>query len=130
MKKMGKDTNTINWFEIPVTDMERAKKFYETAFDVEMMRHDMGGMEMTMFPSEEKSGLTSGALVKSQMHKPSKEGAILYMNANPDLQLVLDRVKTAGGTVIMEKTQITPEIGYMAFFADSEGNSVGLHSQG
>jgi predicted enzyme related to lactoylglutathione lyase len=54
---------------------------------------------------------------------------IVYLNGNPDLKTVLDKVESAGGRVIMPKTQISPEIGYMAFFVDSEGNRMALHSQ-
>ena len=87
---------------------------------------DMMGMQMAMFPSQPPS--TGGALVKGENNKPSMEGALIYLNANPDLQLVLDRIPDAGGTVLMPKTHIDPETGYMAFFADTEGNTVGLHS--
>ncbi len=125
MEKLSSNTNALNWFEIPVTDVARAKHFYETIFDMEMEQMDMMGMEMVMFPSREpKSG---GALVKSPDHKPSKEGSIIYLNGNPDLQLVLDRVENAGGKVTMPKTNIG-ENGNMAFFTDTEGNMVGLHS--
>jgi len=63
------------------------------------------------------------------MHVPSKEGSIIYLNANPALDNVLVRIEGAGGEVVVPKTQITEEIGYMAFFIDTEGNKVALHSQ-
>lgn len=125
MEKLGTTTNALNWFEIPVTDVARAKKFYETAFDIEMQQIEMMGTQMVMFPSESpKSG---GALVKSPDHIPSKEGSIIYLNGNPNLQLVLDRIESVGGKVTMPKTSIG-ENGYMGFFLDTEGNLVGLHS--
>lgn len=126
MEKMSANTNALNWFEIPMTDAARAKKFYETIFDIQMEQMDMMGMTMVSFPADmSKSG---GALVKSEYHVPSKTGSVIYLNANPDLQLVVDRIVPAGGKVTMPKTQITPEIGYMAFFEDTEGNTVALHS--
>lgn len=125
MEKLGTATNALNWFEIPVTDVARAKKFYETAFDIEMHQMEMMGMQMVMFPSQSpKSG---GALVKSTNHKPSTEGSIIYLNGNPNLQIVLDRIENAGGKITMSKTSIG-ENGNMAFFLDTEGNLVGLHS--
>ncbi len=125
MEKLGTTTNALNWFEIPVTDVARAKKFYETVFDIEMQQIEMMGTQMVMFPSESpKSG---GALVKSPDHIPSKEGSVIYLNGNPNLQLVLDRIESAGGKVTMPKTSIG-ENGYMGFFIDTEGNLVGLHS--
>ncbi|MDR6563048.1 MULTISPECIES: VOC family protein [Arcicella] len=126
MEKLSATTNALNWFEIPIIDVERAKKFYETIFDIEMIPLEMMSMQMLMFPSQSpKSG---GALVKSPYHTPSTTGALIYLNANPDLQLVLDKIESAGGTVTMPKTNIDPETGNMAFFIDTEGNLVGLHS--
>lgn len=126
MEKMSAKTNALNWFEIPVTDMPRAKKFYETIFEIQMHQMDLMNMTMVVFPSEPPT--SGGALVKSEYHKPSREGSVIYLNANPDLQLVLDRIEGAGGKINIPKTQISPEIGYMAFFSDTEGNAVALHS--
>ena len=65
----------------------------------------------------------------SDFYKPSAEsGPLIYLNGNPDVQLILDRVKVAGGEVIIPKTQISPEYGYMAVFLDTEGNRIALHS--
>ena len=79
-----------------------------------------------MFPSQ--SPKSSGALVKSPYHTPSTSGSIIYLNVNPDLQIVLNKIEAAGGKVTMPKTNIDPETGNMAFFEDSEGNLVALHS--
>ena len=128
---MDKNTNTLNWFEIPAADIDRAKKFYETAFDVHMDEMNMGDFgRMVSFPMEGGNGKVGGALVQSPMHKPTAEGQKVYLNGNPDLQHVLDRVEAAGGKILQPKQQISPEIGYMGFFEDSEGNHLGLHSNG
>lgn len=126
---MDATTNALNWFEIPVTDMQRAKHFYQVVFGIHMEDMDMPGMQMAMFPYEMNSGKLSGALVKSEYHRPSKDGVIVYLNANPDMKEILQRIEDEHGEVVMPKTQISPEIGYMAFFIDSEGNRVALHSQ-
>jgi uncharacterized protein len=126
---MDGNVNSLNWFEIAVSDMARAKKFYKTIFGIEMFEQDMMGMTMAFFPAEQGNGKVSGALVKSNMHKPSADGAVIYLNGNPDLSAVLGKVVAAGGKIAMPKTQITPEIGHMAFFFDTEGNKVALHSQ-
>lgn len=125
---MDSSVNSINWFEVPATDIARAKKFYETIFSVKMEQMDMMGMKMAMFPSENMNGKVSGALVESQMHKPSADGAKLYFNGNPDLSVALGKVEAAGGKVTMPKTLINDQVGYMAFFTDTEGNGVALHS--
>ena len=127
---METNVNALNWFEIPATDVNRAQEFYEGIFDMEMApMQEMMGMKMVSFPTEMDNGKVSGALVESPSHKPSNEGTVVYLNANPDMQAVLGRVEELKGTVIMPKTEITPEIGYMAFFIDTEGNKIGLHSQ-
>ena len=125
---MDNAVNAINWFEISVSNMERAVAFYQQVFALTLDQQEMMGMHMAMFPYNPMSGNVSGALVKSEMHKPSTEGAVLYLNGNPDLSAALGKVEAAGGQVLMPKTQIDEETGYMAFFLDTEGNKIGLHS--
>lgn len=125
---MDSNVNILNWFEISVTDMSRAKKFYETIFSITMEQTEMMGMQMAFFPAADLNGKVSGALVQGPMHKPSMEGAVIYLNGNPDLSIVLDKVQSAGGKVIMPKTLISDDVGNMAFFTDTEGNRVALHS--
>ena len=85
------------------------------------------GMRMAMFPMEPGNGKASGALCKSDMHTPSKDGCVIYLNADPDLSDALSRVEKAGGNVLMPKTDIG-ENGFMAFFVDTEGNRMAMHS--
>src|SRR5882672_9251356 len=128
MEKMSEETNTINWFEIAVRDIARAAKFYETILDIKTTSMEMMGMKMAMFPYDGTKGKVGGSLVQSQMHTPGTTGAIIYLNANPDLDLVLNRIEKTGGKMLMPKTLIDEHTGYMAFFSDTEGNSIGLHS--
>jgi hypothetical protein len=127
---MDATTNALNWFEISVTDIARAKKFYEEVFSIEMHEMEMMGMKMAMFPTDAMSGKVGGSLVESQYHKPSADGAKIYLNANPDLDVALGKVEAAGGKVHMPKMKINDDIGYMAFFFDTEGNIVAMHSNG
>lgn len=126
---MDNTTNALNWFEIPVIDMARAKHFYQVVFSIHLTDMEMGEIMMASFPGTPDGGKVSGALVKSSMHQPAMNGVVIYLNGNPDLSDALSKVEEMGGRVLVPKTQITPEIGYMAFFADTEGNKVGLHSQ-
>ena len=126
---MTANENAINWFEISVSDIARAKTFYETIFGITMESQNMMGMEMASFPFEPGGGKASGAIVQSPMHKPSADGVKLYLNGNPDLSDALSKVETAGGKIAMPKTKISDEIGFMAFIVDTEGNTVGLHSR-
>jgi predicted enzyme related to lactoylglutathione lyase len=122
--------NAISWFEIPTTDINRAQKFYEAIFGVTLTALDMPNIKMRMFPLDDMMTQVGGALVDSGgFHKPSlTDGPLIYLNANPDVQNVLDKIPAAGGSVMVPKTEISPEYGYMAVFIDTEGNRVALHS--
>ena len=127
---MNSNENVLNWFEIPVSDFSRAKKFYETIFGIQMQDMPMGDIQMAFFPYNPGSGKLSGALCYGEMYKPgSGGGPLVYFNGNPNLQASLDKVESAGGKVLVPKTEIGPEIGHFAIFMDSEGNTVALHSQ-
>lgn len=124
---MKKDVNSLNWFEIPAKNIKRSKKFYENIFGIKMEEQEMMGMKMAFFPWKEGSGKANGSVVQSDMHKPSPDGAVIYLNANPKLDKVLAKIDKAGGKVVMPKTPVG-DFGYMAFFIDTEGNKVALHS--
>ncbi|HEY9362505.1 MAG TPA: VOC family protein [Chitinophagaceae bacterium] len=122
--------NAISWFEIPTTDLDRAQKFYETIFDIELVPMDMPDLKMRMFPVEDPMTAIGGALVfNKDFYKPSStDGTLIYLNGNPDVQNILNKIEAAGGKITVPKTQISPEIGYMAVFIDTEGNRIALHS--
>jgi predicted enzyme related to lactoylglutathione lyase len=126
-EKMSSETNAINWFEIPATDISRAKLFYEKIFEIKMEEMEMEGMKYAMFPTDATNGKISGGLAQSPMHTPGMTGSIIYLNGNPDLQHVLNRIESAGGQITMPKTSIGQN-GFMAFFIDTEGNNMALHS--
>jgi predicted enzyme related to lactoylglutathione lyase len=127
---MASFTNVISWFEIPSADLNRATKFYETIFDTQLFPMDTPNIKMRMFPLENMMTGVGGAVVDSGgFHKPSAtDGPLIYLNGNPDVQIIVDRIEGAGGKIIVPKTQISPEYGYMAVFIDTEGNRIGLHS--
>ena len=122
-------THAISWFEIPATDLSRAQKFYETIFDMQMVPLDLPNIKMRMFPLEDMQNGVGGALVDSGgFHKPSAtDGPLIYLNGNPDVQQVLDKVEAAGGKIMVPKTEISPEYGFMAVMIDTEGNRIALH---
>ncbi len=121
--------NAISWFEIPANDLKRAQKFYETIFSMTLMEMDFPNIKMRIFPLENRMGV-GGAVVDSRgFHKPSStDGPLIYLNANPDVQTVLDKVEAAGGKILVPKTLISPEFGYMAVMLDTEGNRIAIHS--
>lgn len=118
----------VVWFEIPVTDMDRAKKFYEEVFKVTIKVVDLGGLLMGWFPDRGDAHGATGTLIKQESYIPSQEGTLVYFSSE-DVQQQIDRVAAAGGSIYQPKTQISPEYGYMAVFIDTEGNRIALHSR-
>ena len=124
--------SAINWFQIPATDMERARTFYDTICGISLEKMESGSdaMQMWGFPADWQKGEVGGAVISGQGAVPSATGTAVFLNCNPDLQTVLDRVEGAGGKVLMPKTAIGMDAGYFAMISDTEGNTVGLHSNG
>lgn len=121
------NVNIAVWFEIPASNFERAVAFYQTILDVYIDAIEMAGLKQGLFPHDDTS-LVSGAIVFGMDYKPSREGSVLYLNGGGDLNTVLSKVEAAGGKVLMPKSHLGDEIGYIAQFIDSEGNRIGLHS--
>lgn len=121
--------HAINWFEIPVADFDRAKQFYEAIFLYEMPENTMGHSRMGFLLYDFKNGGRGGAIVHNPgFYTPSTNGTLVYLNCEPDLQPVLNRVEEAGGIVLKEKSLVAENLGYWALIEDSEGNRVALHS--
>ena len=123
--------NVVGWFEIPVTDMERAMGFYEKVFDFKLDRNKMGPLDMAWFPYATEGLGSGGSLVHyPEAFKPSSDGTLVYFTAHSgDLANELSRVEEAGGKVLQGKKQISAEHGFMALILDSEGNRIALHSR-
>ncbi|HTF82411.1 MAG TPA: VOC family protein [Cytophagales bacterium] len=119
--------NAINWFEIPVKDIQKAKSFYESILGAEMQIMEAMGMKTAFFPADLENGFIGGCIMEGQGYEPSSKGAIVYLNGGEDLSVPLSKVEAAGGKVVLPKTSLGPN-GYMAHFVDTEGNKVGFHS--
>jgi len=122
--------NAISWFEIPAIDLARATRFYEAIFGTTLVPVDLSNIRMRMFPLTDMENGIGGAVVDSGgFHKPSAtDGPLIYLNGNPDLQNILDKVIAAGGSIVVPKTAISEAYGRMAIIIDTEGNRIGLHS--
>ncbi len=118
--------NAINWFEIPVTNFDKAKTFYETILSAEMHVMEAMGMKSAFFPADMENGI-GGSINQGPGYQPTNKGALVYLNGGDDLSIVLGRIEKAGGKIILPKTAIGHN-GFMAHFEDTEGNKVGLHS--
>ena len=119
--------NAINWFEIPATDYERAKKFYNTMLGIEIADMPMPEGKYGMFPFDQENDGVGGGIMQMEGINPSADGVTIYLNGGDDLSASLSRVEAAGGKIIMPKTDIG-ENGFMAQLMDTEGNRVALHS--
>ncbi|MBT8303619.1 MAG: VOC family protein [Bacteroidia bacterium] len=120
--------NIIPWVEIPVTDMDRAKAFYDNVFGIDIQVQDFQGTLMGWFPYDEKKTGISGSLVKNEAYNPSEShGAVVYFDSE-DIDATLAKVEANGGRIKKSKTQIAPNIGYMGLFIDSEGNRIALYT--
>jgi predicted enzyme related to lactoylglutathione lyase len=118
-----KHNNPFVYVEIPVNDMQRAIRFYETVFDMKLTTTIIDNIEMALFPFDEgKSGIT-GALAKGEIYKPTIDGVLIYLHTD-DIDLTLERVIELGGEILYPKTD--NGIGFVAEFQDLEGNRIAL----
>jgi uncharacterized protein len=123
---MAENTNPVNWFEIPVSDLDRAMKFYETVFGINMQTEEMGPVKMAFFPMLQNSPGFTGSLVKGDTYKPSHSGTLVYFSVD-DIEGILSKINANKGKTLMSKMSIG-KYGFIAHFEDIEGNRVALHS--
>jgi uncharacterized protein len=120
----------LNWFEIPVRDIDRAQRFYETLLNRPLKREDMGpDTPMATFPFDPAAGVGGCLFGGPNATKPSRDGTVVYLNAEPSLNVVLARLPEAGGKLLMPRTELPDGMGAFAVFEDCEGNRVGLHAR-
>ncbi len=126
---MQKMNNPVGWFEIPVTDMERAITFYQNTLGLSFNRLTLEELDMATMAFDGNAVGISGALVKNEkFYKPGFDsGVVIYFNCQ-DIGEALQLAQLHGGEVIVPKRQISPEHGYMAVMRDSEGNRIALHA--
>jgi predicted enzyme related to lactoylglutathione lyase len=118
--------NPVRWFEIYVQDMNRAKKFYETVFNVKLERLNSPEIEMWSFPMQMDQMGTAGALVRMQGVPSGGNSTIVYF-ACEDCAIEEGRAEKNGGKIHRRKMSIG-EYGYVSLVYDTEGNMIGLHS--
>ncbi len=101
---------------------------YSSIFDIQIEEMEIPGMSIALFPFEGQD--TVGVIIAGEEYQPSAHGATIYFNAGDDLQIVLDRVEGSGGEILVPKTPYADESGFFALLKDTEGNRIGLHSNG
>jgi uncharacterized protein len=120
-----KKLNPVVYFEIPVSDMERAITFYTAVFNFDFEKTMIDGNEMAYFPFFENADGITGALAKGASYKPTKNGTLVYFrteNIAETLKLVLQN----GGKILFPETS-NGDLGSVAEFEDCEGNRIALH---
>ena len=124
---MKKQSNPVVYFEIPVTDMNRAVRFYSAVFNFEFKKEIIDHNEMALFPFTDNSGGISGALAKGDIYKPTINGTLIYFSTE-DIDLTLKLALENGGELLYPKTS-NGELGFVAEFKDTEGNRIALHME-
>ena len=122
---MPSRANPVNWFEIPVNDLSRAKTFYESALGVEITETEMGPNKMGWFPMEMGAAGAAGTLIQGDGYRPSHDGSLVYLHVDK-IDPTLEAINNAGGKTLRPRMGIG-EHGFIAHFEDTEGNRVALH---
>ena len=117
--------NQVVWCDIPVVDLDRAIRFYSAVLGAPVNRQEYPGMAMGLLPGSDPD--VTGCLYVATDNKPSREGPLLYLNAQGRLDDAVAAVVPNGGTILEPRHQIGP-YGYRAIILDSEGNRMALHS--
>jgi predicted enzyme related to lactoylglutathione lyase len=118
--------NSINWFEIPVKNFERAKKFYAAILGAPVQEMPHPAYKYGILPGDMQNGVTGG-IVEGEGFEPSMKGPLVYLNGGDDLSVPLSKVEKEGGKILLPKTAIGGN-GFMAHILDTEGNKIALHS--
>lgn len=119
-------SNPVIWFEIPVTDMDRAMRFYAAALGITLVPPtQVGEATLSFFPMEMDAVGAGGALIQTGQVQPSLQGTTVYFSV-ASIDPVLERIIQAGGKSCVPRTSIG-EYGFIAQFQDTEGNRVALH---
>lgn len=121
------NVNPVGWFDLNVANLDRAKKFYETVFNVKLTDAPMEWGKQSFFPFNPQSPNISGALVEKKEYKSSSKNTVIYFETE-DIIAEEKRIEKAGGKVVQPKMNIG-EFGFISIFIDTEGNTVGLHSR-
>ncbi|MBD9663466.1 hypothetical protein FB547_108211 [Variovorax beijingensis] len=119
--------NAISWFEIPVTDIDRAQAFYETVLGRKLRREDFGGQTLAVFPYD-KPGVGGALQAGANASARAGSGIRIYLDCMPSIDAVLARIEKAGGQIVAPKSALPPGMGFIAHLRDTEGNEVGLHA--
>ncbi|PRC94220.1 VOC family protein [Solimicrobium silvestre] len=119
-------SNQLVWVDIPVTDLDRAIKFYSAVLGSPVSKEGGPGFIFGLFPHSDND--VGGCLyVPDADNAPSKVGPLIYLNAEGRLIDAVKAVAATGGKIIQDTHQIGP-YGFRAVVLDTEGNRIALHA--
>jgi uncharacterized protein len=127
IRKKMKNSNPVSWFDIYVSNLSRAKKFYETVFNIQLTDLPIEWGKQSFFPFNHESPNISGALVEKADMAESGNNSVLYFETE-DCITEEKRIEEEGGKILKSKMHIG-EFGFVSIFIDTEGNTIGLHSR-
>ena len=122
--------NPVGWFEIYVQNIDRAKAFYESIFQVKLEKLNSPDsepkIELWAFPMQMDRWGAGGALVKIAGYPSGGNSVLVYFSCE-DCAVEEARVEKFGGRIDRKKMAIG-EYGFISLVFDTEGNMLGLHS--
>jgi uncharacterized protein len=120
--------NAVNWFEIPVRELDRAQAFYEKLLGKPLRREEMGPQTLAVLPYDQAAGVGGALLAGAEAPAPSAVGTLVYLNAEPSLDAAIERAVAGGGRIATPRVELPDGMGAFAHVIDTEGNRVGLHA--
>ena len=115
----------VVWFDLPVRDMNRAKKFYEKVFNCSIDINSYEGAKVGVMTLA--NGSRPGCLWETEEELPSSSGIMVYFSVQGRLEDALKWVVQNGGRIVSPKHSMG-EYGYRSIIRDTEGNRLVLHS--
>jgi uncharacterized protein len=121
--------NAVNWFEIPVRDLDRAQRFYETVLGKPLRRESMGPQTLAVMPYTQP-GVGGALMAGPAVPPPAESGTVVYLDVSPSLDAAVARATAAGATLLTPRVNLPDGMGAFAIVRDCEGNRIGLHEEG
>ena len=122
-----KNVNPVNWFDIHVSNLDNAKEFYETVFNIKLVDFPIEFGKQSGFPFDPNGLNITGALVEKENFLPSSNNTVIYFESK-DCTTEESLIEEAGGKIIKSKMSIGA-FGFVSIFIDRDGNTIGLHSR-
>lgn len=125
MSQFNTQHNRAVWFDIPVSDLDRANAFYANVLAIHVEKQSFGDVTFSVLEHDQGNG---GCLVVKPGEVSSDRGILVYLNVNGRIRDAVSKVDLHGGKVVQDIQSMGPH-GFCAVVLDSEGNRLALHSE-